>query len=65
MKEKRASSRAPYKCSRRSAGDVRGAGVGIYANARVRLSLLADTENPHNSHLFSDDQSIEASVFVV
>ena len=61
--KERARSWTQYKCSRRSACHTHGASVGIYACMSVGLPLLADKENPHNSHRFSYDQSINASLF--
>ena len=48
-----------YKCSERSACHTRGARIGICARTWVGLPLFADKEEPHNSSLFTDGQSID------
>ena len=48
-----------YKCSTCTGYHTYGTCIGIYARLWVRLPLFTDKENSHNSHQFSDDQSMK------
>ena len=64
--EKHVHSWKQYKCSICSAYHMHGKSIGIYVCAWVLgLPLLAYEDNPHNSYLYSDDQSIDFALFLL